>query len=109
VVTIGTTAASASVRKAQLDQQNSFKRWTGAGGVAIAGLLMLGIPARRRKWRALLGGFIIACFLGILSGCGGSSSNNSNPGTTAGSYSFTVTGADANGLKEQTTINVTVN
>jgi hypothetical protein len=114
-VTIATTAASASVRKAQLDgsPKTPFgsKSWAGLGGVAVAGLLLFGIPARRRKWKALLGAFIFMMALGVLSGCGGGSSSTPpppNPGTTAGTYTFTVTGTDDAGVTATATVTVTV-
>ncbi len=70
--------------------------WVGAGGGALLALLVfLGIPARRRSWRQMLGVLVVMAALGSLAGCGSPSApviNNSNPGTTAGNYAFTVTG-----------------
>jgi hypothetical protein len=43
--------------------------------------------------------------LGVLSGCGG----HKKTGTTAGAYTFTVTGTDAASVKTTATISVTVN
>lgn len=111
VVTISTTAASASVRKAALG--NTAPWAGGAGAIAVAGLLLF-IPGRLRKWRALLGAFVLVATLGVLSGCGGGSGGGggggtSNPGTTAGSYTFTVTGKDAVGNSQSATLNLTVN
>jgi hypothetical protein len=61
----------------------------------------------------LLGVLIFAGILSAIAGCGGGSSSgggggNSNPGTTPGAYTFTVTGTDAGGVKQTVTINVTV-
>jgi hypothetical protein len=63
------------------------------GGAVLALLLFLGVPSRRRGWRAMLGVLLLMAAIGTLSGCGGKSSSNSGKsGTTAGSYTFTVTG-----------------
>jgi subtilase family serine protease len=71
--------------------------WEGAGGGAVlAFLLFVGIPARRRGWRSMLGILVLMAALGSLSACGGGGSNGTttptNPGTTIGTYYFTVTG-----------------
>jgi subtilase family serine protease len=75
-------------------------RFAAGSGAALAVLVFFfGIPARRRSWRKLLGIVIAMAALGVLSSCGGKSSgggggggtNPSNPGTTAGTYTFTVT------------------
>jgi hypothetical protein len=88
-------------------------RWYPAGGAALACVLLLGIPARRRRLRAMLG---LLVFLGILTGgvvgCGGSGSSNSestgSPGTATGNYTVTVT-ATSGTTSAQTTVSVTVN
>jgi subtilase family serine protease len=110
-VSIGTTAASGSAVKAEMRGKNSLVTWSGVGTVALAGLLLFGIPARNRKWRALLGGFIFLAVLGFASGCGGSGGGTktpSVPGTTPGTYTFTITGTDSFGTKVTGTISVTV-
>jgi len=80
--------------------------WRSAGGAVLACLLLFGIPARRRGWRALLGLFIFLALLtgGVLS-CGGG--GISNPGTTAGDYTVTVTGTSGT-LTAQTTVSIHV-
>jgi hypothetical protein len=62
--------------------------------------------SRRRGWRALLGLFIFLALLtgGVLS-CGGG--GISNPGTTAGDYTVTVTGTSGT-LTAQTTVSIHV-
>ena len=113
-VTIGTTAATAAVKVGQLDKRSKSWPWTGAGSVVLAGFLLLGIPARRRNWKSLLGMFLFIAMLGTISACGGGSGGggggggNGNPGTTAGTYTFTVSGQDANGVKATATVTVTV-
>lgn len=93
--TVSTTAAVAGLVDPNVPARG--KGWAGAGGGAVlAFLLFLGIPARRRSWRSMLGVFAVMVALGSLSGCGGGggggSTTPSNPGTTAGAYTFTVTG-----------------
>jgi len=69
------------------------KGWAG-GGAVLALLLFLGMPARRRSWRSMLGLLLLMAVLSSLSACGGGSSSSvssGDPGTAAGSYTFTVT------------------
>jgi trimeric autotransporter adhesin len=71
-------------------------------GAVLALLVFLGIPARQRGWRSMLGLVILLAALGGLSACGGASVNSggggggggggNNAGTTAGTYTFTVSG-----------------
>ncbi len=107
--TVDTTAASAELVRPR-------NGWLGAGGGAVlAFLVFLGIPARRRSWRALLGIVLLFAAMGSLSACGGGSVSSSGGGgtsaTTAGTYTFTVTGQgnDPASTSESTTFNLTVN
>jgi hypothetical protein len=90
------TTTGASVGTLIRPGRNNEKGWMSAGsGAVFAFLVFLGMPARRRSWRAMLGLVaLLACF-GGLSACGGSlnGSGGGNSGTTAGIYTFTVTGA----------------
>lgn len=90
----------------------------GAGTMALAGLLVLGLPfafRRRRHFSALLGLVLLAAIAG-LNGCGGSTPLSyviSNPGTAAGTTAVTVTatingGAIYGTLSHSATINLTV-
>jgi hypothetical protein len=88
-VTVTTTAASA--------WNVPPRRFGGAaGGTALACIVLLCVPARRRRWVALLA-LLVLCLTGAGMGCGGGQSSGGgpppNPGTTAGSYSVTVTGS----------------
>jgi len=65
-------------------------------GAALALVVFLGIPGRRRKWRSMLGALILLAVLGGMSACGaggtvsgsggGNGGNGGNSGTTAGTY-----------------------
>jgi pseudomonalisin len=70
----------------------------GAVGAALAGLLLLVLPIRRRRAFGGVGLVVLlGVGLGLMSGCSGSSSsapcsNAATAGTTAGTYTVTVTG-----------------
>lgn len=86
--------------------------WTEAGtGLVMALLVWVGIPARRRSWRSVLGALVILLAVGSLGGCKGFWDNPNNPGTTSGSYTFTVTGAGSPSVSPAptTTFTLTVN
>ena len=110
-VTFSTTAASA------------VRGGSGVAGLAKAGgatllafLVFLGIPARHRAWRTVVGMLVLIVALGALSACGGGSGGggggggNSNPGTTTGSYTFTITGTGNPSVSSapSTTVTLTV-
>jgi pseudomonalisin len=91
------------------------QRWDrGASGVALAGLLLLLLPGRRRKGlRALALSCLLAAGLGSLSGCGGSSSgtpcsNVVTEGTAPGTYTVTVTGTSGS-IAATAPVTITVN
>jgi len=82
------------------------------GGMVLAAVCWIGVPGRRRSWRRalLVGLFVSAGFaaLGCGTSVGGSSSGVGVGGTTAGSYTVTVTGSAGGGV-ESTVVSVTVN
>jgi len=84
-LTIKTTAASAT-----LEPRTAPLWWTGSGAV-FAGLLLVGIPTRRRRLAVALT-LVTVALVASLAGCGGGSSSPKSPGTPAGSYTVTVTG-----------------
>ncbi len=90
-LTISTTAATS----AALDYLVHGPAFWKIGGVAFAGLLLFGIPARRRRWRSLLSAAAFLLVLaGGMTGCGGDKSTPQpigEPGTTSGTYTITVT------------------
>ena len=95
-LTVVTTAPSTS---ALGNPVHSGSLWY-TGGTTFAYLLLLGMPARRRGWRTMLGTLaLLAAFSGSLLACGGgsgggssSSTSTGNPGSTPGAYTVTVTG-----------------
>ena len=66
-----------------------------AGGTALALLLMIGIPRRRRNWLAMVGLAVVFASISVV-GCGGviggGGEGGGNAGTSAGTYTVTVTG-----------------
>jgi hypothetical protein len=94
-LTVSTTAASSGCPSAYL-KQNGVP-WYAAGSAALACVLLVGIPARRRRWAARLGMLaLLTALAGGVLACGGSGGGgctaSNNPGTTAGNYAITVTG-----------------
>ncbi len=89
--------------------------WAGAGGGAIlAFLVFLGIPARRRSWRSMLGILVLLVALGGLSSCGGGgggTTSTGDPGTSVGTYTFQITGTGVPAVTPApfTSFSVTVN
>jgi hypothetical protein len=116
-LTINSTATSAALRgpgNGSPAGSPLHRLLEDGGGVALASVLLLAIPARRRSWRAMLSvrTMLLALLafgaLGILGviGCGGTSTSNGG-GTSAGTYTVTVTGT-SNGVTANTTVGVTI-
>jgi hypothetical protein len=108
VLTVKTTASTTSA----LAQPWGMKLpWLGGGGTALAVLLMFGIPSRRRRWMSMLVVLAMVALAGVI-GCGGGSKSSTTPtavpGTTSGTYTFTITGTDSTNSKIATSTNVTV-
>ncbi len=107
-LTVGTTAASTT---AELHPFGAPLRWLGGGGATLAAVLLFGIPARRRRWASMLALLLAIGAIGAV-GCGGGGSGGgggggqTTPATTAGSYTFTVTGTDS--VNAQITTSTTV-
>ena len=93
-LTIYTTAASVGALTYPLRQEG---RWYSTGGAVLACTLLFGLPARRRRWQTVLGMLaLLVALTGSVLGCGsggGGGGGISNPGTSAGVYTVTVTGA----------------
>jgi aryl-phospho-beta-D-glucosidase BglC (GH1 family) len=66
--------------------------WYATGGVTLACILFVCIPARQRGWRTILGMVVLlAALTGCVVACGGGGGGTGNLGTTAGAYTITVT------------------
>jgi Bacterial Ig-like domain (group 3)/FG-GAP-like repeat/FG-GAP repeat len=111
VLTLSTTAASS----ASLAIPSRQGLWGFGGGSAVLAVLFLcGIPARRRRFASMLA-LLWLVFASLAIGCGGGGSPGNNlgpttPGTTSGSYLFTVTGTDSASatITTSTTVTLTV-
>jgi hypothetical protein len=96
-LTIATTAASSPPCISFKDTRRGAP-WYAGGGAVLACVLLFGIPARRRKWRAMLG--MAALLVTLAAGLGACGRLRtiacpalSTAGTTPGAYTVTVTGA----------------
>ena len=110
-LTISTTAATSTQCNAASQMPHGIP-WYAGGGAVLAGIFLFGIPSRRRKGRAILGMLVLlAVFTGGVLACGGGSSAactpTTTPGTTAGSYTITVTGTSG-ALTGTSTVTLTV-
>jgi hypothetical protein len=111
VLTVQTTGSSAATNVVP-SPMNLFGL---GGGTILAGLLLIGVPARGRRWMVipvLLWVFVVTG----ASGCGGGGNSNSGSGpggasvppTTAGTYTFTITGVDSANSSITSSINLTL-
>lgn len=107
------TITASQSTTANLRDGGPASRWYTAGsGAALAGILLLTLP-RRRRWAPLV---VLLLSIGAVSvsGCGGSSSGIRNPGNTTtnatpGTYTLNVTATAANGLVHTSVITLKVN
>jgi hypothetical protein len=88
VLTVQTVTTKSAVHVAA---NPADRTWYAAGGVALAGILLFGLPGRRRAWQSILSLMLLIVAAGVV-GCGGGSSSGGGGTTTpAGSYTVTVT------------------
>jgi hypothetical protein len=86
---------------------NPFERMlTLGGGGTVLALLFFCLPLHRRKWQTLLGVLLFAFAAIAATGCGGHTTLNQT-GTTAGTYTFTVSGSSGS-VQQTTSVAVTV-
>ena len=112
MLTVNTTAAITGGCSAA-NVMHKEVPWYAAGDTILAGVLLFGIPAWRRRLLARLGmvALLVALTSGVLA-CGGSSGAGGcntvgNPGTTAGNYTVIVTGISG-AITETGTVSLTV-
>ena len=112
-LTISSTAATSAAVKAASDRAASLRT---LGGTALAGILFLFVPSRRRRQLRGLLSLLVLIAVGSLVACGGGSSKSTGttppatlPGTTTGAYVVTVTATPAGASAQAVTVNVTVN
>ncbi|HWG20261.1 MAG TPA: Ig-like domain repeat protein [Terracidiphilus sp.] len=111
-MTVSTTGTATSGCGASLESTPRAP-WLAGGGAALAVVLLFGIPARRRRWRRMLGVMALRMALaGGITACGGGGSTPCTPtsvaGTTTGTYTATVT-ATAGTITKTMTVTITVN
>jgi hypothetical protein len=112
-LTIATTApTSGSCTSENLPQRGL--PWY-PGGAALACVILLGIPAKRRKLQTFLGLLALCFALGAgVAACGGNNNTKACPaiataGTTTGPYTITITGTPQSGAAQMGTVSLTVN
>jgi hypothetical protein len=105
VLTVQTVSSGSAVHTVA---KTSDRTWYAAGGVALAGILLFGLPRRRRAWQRMLSLMLLIVATGIV-GCGGSSSSGGggSGSTPAGTYTVTVT-ATSGTITQTSTITATV-
>jgi hypothetical protein len=124
--TTATLTINASTPASSVKSPGSSARqieWMAAsGGAALAGVFLLGLPARQRRWRSMLSLVCLAILAaGIGCGGGGGSSTSPTPPTTptppptsgatptpAGTYSIVVTGTQGTTLTHAIAVTVIV-
>ncbi len=92
--TLSVTTTPSTVETSRIAPADSKGLFGAGGGALLALLVFFGIPAHRRSWRAMLGMVALLVTLGSLAACGGGGGGTTTttiPGTTAGTYTFTVT------------------
>ena len=109
-LTISTTASSTTPCNAA-NQMPRGLPWQTGGGAILACILLFGIPMRRSRWKTMLGMIaLLGAMTGGLLACGGGGTPCTpvvKPGTTAGTYTITVTGTSGT-LTPTGTVTLTV-
>ncbi|MHB1020998.1 MAG: Ig-like domain repeat protein [Acidobacteriaceae bacterium] len=116
ILSISTTAAHAIQGTTTLQAQKQGKptRWeTVGGGTALAGMLLLVVPSRKRKFGSLVMILIAAAVISAGAGCSGkslttaaggngTSTTPADPGTPQGNQTFTITAVGTDGYTSVT-------
>src|ERR1700733_13874770 len=104
-----TVTAVSSGAAMHIAAHSADRTWYAAGGVALAGILLFGLPGRRRAWQRMLSLMLLIIAAGVV-GCGGTSSGGGGGGggsTPSGTYTVTVT-ATSGTATQTSTITATV-
>lgn len=89
-LTVSTTAATSS---ALISPDSAAETWYSAGFSVAGLLLLLTMPARRRKWRTTLAvALLLTGSSGALMACNNAPASNHVTGTTPGTYNLVITG-----------------
>jgi hypothetical protein len=113
----GTTTQSSTLSVSTTAKTSADNRifWQKAGGAALAVVLMLALPQRRRRWLAMFALLAIVASAGVVgcgggggTGGGGGGGSGGNSGTTAGTYTITVTGTSGSVSAIVGTVTLTV-
>ncbi len=109
-LTVNTTMPGSNVVHAP----ESLLSWWATGGASLGWLFFLCMPNRLRRYRSMLGmALLLTTFAGGTLACGGSSGSTgstsapSNPGTSAGQYTATITGTSG-AIKATGTVTIVV-
>jgi uncharacterized repeat protein (TIGR03803 family) len=84
--------------------------WTSVDGAVLACILLIGIPAKRRRWSSGLGMLVLLSVIGSSLACGGGGNaggGGGGGGTTPGTYTVTITGTSGT-LTQTGTVPLTV-
>jgi hypothetical protein len=98
-LTVTTASSGSAIGK---PSNISLGTWYAAGGTALAGILLFGLPGRRRAWQRMLSLMLLIIAVGVV-GCGGTGTKT----TPAGSYTVTVT-ATSGSATQTATVTATV-
>jgi hypothetical protein len=107
-----TTSAPTTQTCTSSIQKDRRAPWYG-GGAALACVLLFGIRSQRKRWRSILGTFLLfVALIGGMLACGSGGgqqvcTGTTTAGTTLGAYTITVTGTSG-ALTETGTFNLTV-
>ncbi len=97
-LTVATVSSKSAIRTAANPPDRT---WYAASGVALAGILLFGLPGRRRNWQRMLSLLLLVIAMGVV-GCGGGSSGGGGGTTPAGTYTVTVTATSGTAVQTST-------
>ncbi|MFL6426982.1 MAG: protease pro-enzyme activation domain-containing protein [Acidobacteriaceae bacterium] len=97
-LTVTTVSSKSAIRTAA---NPSDRTWYAAGGVALAGILLFGLPGRRRNWQRMLSLLLLVISMGVV-GCGGGGGGGGGGTTPAGTYTVTVTATSGSAVQTST-------